>query len=216
MSPFQGEDTGSIPVSRFWITVVAMKNAILVHGTCDEDEYFDEQYPSMSNSHWFPWLQKQLLVRRIHTSTPEMPDAYAPDYVKWKKEFERYDITESTILVGHSCGGGFLVRWLSENPVSVKQVVLVAPWLDPFRLKTTDFFEFTIDKELLSRADKLVVYVSDDDDKDILKSVEIIQSQLGRIMTKHFTGMGHFTEEGMGKSDFPELLHEIVGKVGKN
>ena len=62
-----------------------MKTAILIHGTCDEEEYFSDLYPSLSNSHWFPWLQKQLLIKGIFTQTPEMPDAYKPDYEKWKK-----------------------------------------------------------------------------------------------------------------------------------
>lgn len=92
-----------------------MKNAILLHGACDKEEYFDDQYPSLSNSHWFPWLQKQLLINGVLAQTPEMPDAYAPNYDKWKSEFERMEINENTVLVGHSCGGGFLVRWLSWN-----------------------------------------------------------------------------------------------------
>jgi len=86
-----------------------MKNAILLHGCCDREEYFSDQYPSLSNSHFFPWLQKQLLIKGIHTQTPEMPQSYEPDYSKWKKEFERYEINTETILLGHSCGAGFLL-----------------------------------------------------------------------------------------------------------
>ena len=107
-----------------------MKNAIIIHGTCDEDEYFSDKYPSLSNSHWFPWLQKQLLINNIFTQTPEMPEAHKPDYDKWKKEFEKFDVNSETILVGHSCGGGFLIRWLSENKIKIKKLILVAPWLD--------------------------------------------------------------------------------------
>lgn len=81
-----------------------MKRAVVVHGTCDDEEYFSDKYPSLSNSHWFPWLQKQLLMKNIFTQTPEMPEAYKPDYEKWKKEFERF--LPADILIGHSCGGG--------------------------------------------------------------------------------------------------------------
>ena len=117
-----------------------MKTAILLHGSCDKEEYYSDEYPSLSNSHWFPWLQKQLLIRDIPTQTPELPGAYEPVYEEWKKEFERHDITENTILVGHSCGGGFLVRWLSENNIKVDTVVLVAPWIDPENKRTSSFF----------------------------------------------------------------------------
>ena len=118
-----------------------MPNALLIHGCCDEDEYFNEQVPSPSNSHWFPWLQKQLLMCGIETQTPEMPVPYRPDYASWRKEFERFDVGPDTVLVGHSCGGGFLVRWLSEHPVKISQLILIAPWLDPNHRKTIDFFD---------------------------------------------------------------------------
>ena len=113
-----------------------MKNALLLHGTCDREEYFSDLHTSLSNSHWLPWLQKQLLIRDILTQTPEMPQAYDPQYDLWEKTFERFDVDKNTILVGHSCGGGFLLRWLSENRVEVNKLILVAPWIDPDRIKT--------------------------------------------------------------------------------
>lgn len=107
-----------------------MKNAIILHGKSGpgEQEYYNPDFPAASNSHWIPWLQKQLMIRDIYAQTPEVPNSWKPDYATWCKEFERYDITPETVLVGHSCGGGFLVRWLSERPdVRVDKVVLVAP-----------------------------------------------------------------------------------------
>lgn len=35
-----------------------MMKALLLHGTCDKEEFFDENMSSLSNAHWFPWLQK--------------------------------------------------------------------------------------------------------------------------------------------------------------
>jgi len=84
-----------------------MKNAILLHGKPSKKEYLNSNTRSPSNNHWFPWLQKQLLVRDIIAQTPELPNPWRPKYPKWKKEFERYDVTSETLLVGHSCGGGF-------------------------------------------------------------------------------------------------------------
>jgi len=40
-----------------------MKNAIILHGQSSKAEYYGEQFPSMSNAHWLPWLQGQLLMR---------------------------------------------------------------------------------------------------------------------------------------------------------
>ena len=108
-----------------------MKPAILIHGTCNHVEYFSDQYPSLSNSHWFPWLQKQLLMHGYLAQAPEMPNATRPKYEEWKDTFQRFPIDGETILIGHSCGAGFLLRWMSELPARVARLILVAPWIDP-------------------------------------------------------------------------------------
>jgi predicted alpha/beta hydrolase family esterase len=187
-----------------------MKNAIIIHGTCDESEYFSNKYPSLSNSHWLPWLQKQLLINNIFTQTPEMPEAFKPEYKKWKEEFERFDINESTILIGHSCGGGFLLRWLSENKVKIDKLILIAPWLDPQREKTTDFFDFKIDKDIMNRANSIYLFISKDDDKDILESVSIIKNNIADINYREFDDYGHFCYSHMKTDKFPELLNSII------
>ncbi len=187
-----------------------MKNAILIHGTCDKEEYFSDEYPSLSNSYYFPWLQKQLLINNIFTQTPEMPDAYAPEYLKWKKEFERFDINENTILVGYSCGGGFLIRWLSENKIKINKLILVAPWVDPERSQTTDFFKFEIDSDLQRRVKEMHLLVSSDDDKDVHDSVDLITKGLPEVEVHKFENMGHFTFDQMKTEGFPELLNIIL------
>jgi len=140
-----------------------------------------------------------------------MPEAYNPDYIKWKKEFERFDVDENTILIGHSCGGGFLLRWLTENKVKVLKLILVAPWLDPQRKKTTDFFDFSIDPDLLKRT-SIDLFLSEDDDKDILESVRIIRESIPGINMHRLKNMGHFTYTDMKTHIFPEILKIALSK----
>jgi hypothetical protein len=190
-----------------------MKNAIILHGTCDEEEYYSPEYPSASNFHWLPWLSKQLLIKDIHAVTPEMPHGYMPDYAVWKREFERFDITPETILVGHSCGGGFLVRWLSENTDrQVGKVVLVAPWLDPNKTKGEDnnFFDFVIDPELVSRTQGVTVFNSDDDMQAVQVSVKQIVDIITDVKLVEFQEKGHFCFSDLGGEAFPELLEEAL------
>jgi len=184
-------------------------NAIIIHGTCDKEEYFSDKYPSLSNSHWFPWLQKQLLMKGIFTQTPEMPEAYISDYEKWEKEFERFETNDDTVLIGHSCGAGFLVRWLSENKVNFSKLVLVAPWLDPEREKTDNFFDFQIDGKISERA-CVHVFLSEDDDAAILKSAGMVIGSMPGVKVHKFSGKGHFTFEDMKTHVFPELLEIIL------
>lgn len=187
-----------------------MKNAVIIHGTPSKEEFLDTSVPSCSNAHWLPWLQKQLLVNGIAAHTPEMPDAWNPQYHIWLKEFERYEIKPTSILVGHSCGGGFLLRWLSEHKNKhVGPVILVAPWLDPKREKTTDFFDFVIDPELATRTKKLVVFNSDNDFADIQESVRIIRASINNLKYREFSNYGHFCLNDLKSERFPELFEEI-------
>lgn len=186
-----------------------MRNAILLHGTPDKEEYYSDKYPSCSNSHWFPWLQKELQMKDISTQTPEMPDAYKPDYKKWKNEFERYDVNKETTLVGHSCGGGFLLRWLTKNKKQGNKLVLVVPWLDPDRRKTTNFFDFEIDPNISKRFNEVYLFVSSDDSEEILKSVEKIKKKLSNIKLHEYKNKGHFCFEDLKTDAFPDLLNII-------
>lgn len=190
-----------------------MKSAILIHGWNSKEEYYDPDRPTASNDHWFPWLTKQLVLKDINTVSVEMPDGYYPKYDIWKRELERYDIGPETILVGHSCGGGFLVRWLSETDKKVGNVILVAPWLgirfndEPF---DETFFDFDIDSKIASQTAGLTIMISDDDDKAVLDSVKILRDKLVGSKFEELSGKGHFVKSSLGGEAFPELLEEIL------
>ncbi len=190
-----------------------MKNAIIIHGKPSKKEYYDPDQASSSNYHWFPWLQKQLVVHDIFAQTPEIPNAWQPNYEIWTKEFERYELTPETILVGHSCGAGFLVRYLSEHKdLKVGKVVLVAPWIDPFRDEDTgSFFDFEIDPNLAERASGVTIFNSDDDDHSVHETVKFIREKVKDVNYREFHNYGHFCLSNMKTEKFPELLDEIVG-----
>lgn len=181
-----------------------MKTAIILHGTCDEAEYFSSEYPSLSNSHWIPWLQKQFLIEGYAAYTPEVPTAYLPVYEQWRSEFERFPIFEDSILVGHSCGGGFLLRWLSETRRKVARVVLIAPWLDPEKFKTQEFFDFKIDPRIADRVD-LHLLESSNDANDIQASIRAIREAFPVLNYHLFKDYGHFCYSDMNTMEFPEL-----------
>lgn len=194
-----------------------MTNAILIHGKPGKDEYYSQNYPSASNFHWFPWLQKQLLIHGVPTQTPEMFESWRPNYEVWRNEFERCEITPETMLVGHSCGGGFLVRWLSEHrDVKVGRVILVAPWLgydpEPGTEETVrDFFNFTIDPDLTLRTASLVIFNSDNDAQDVHRSVDEIRAKVPGVAYREFHNYGHFCYGNLKTDAFPELLEGLIG-----
>lgn len=186
-----------------------MKNVIIVHGMPDRDEYYSPDGQTMSNSHFIPWLQKELQVRDIKADAPEMPHAYQPDYATWSREFERFDVTPETVLVGHSCGAGFLVRWLSEHQdVVVAKVILVAPWLNTKHEHGTTMFDFVVDPQLTTRQ-QLVVFESTDDMEEIKDSVTKLRAELPHAHYVTFENHGHFCTGDIGLT-FPVLLEECV------
>ena len=189
-----------------------VSRAIILHGRPGkDDEYFTDAYPSASNSHWIPWLQNQLLIAGHDAQTPEMFNAFQPDYPIWQSEFGRYLADDPMILVGHSAGAGFLVRWLSEHPkVRVNKLMLVAPWLDPDDKLGNDFFDFSIDQSLAERVGELHIFSSTDDDADITNSVDTLLEQLPSSTHHRYTNMGHFRFKDMKTDAFPDLLKAIV------
>ena len=187
------------------------QNAIILHGKPTRDEYYDPANPSESNSHWLPWLQKRLLMHDVPAATPEVPLSFDPQWKAWVREIERFDITPQTALVGHSCGGGFWVRYLSEHPeLQVGKVVLVAPWLDPDGDETGDFFHFDIDPALVARTAGITIFNSDNDMGNVHKSVATLRGRIEGVQYREFHGMGHFVMESMGTTEFPALLEELL------
>lgn len=190
-----------------------MKNAILLHGWNAKKEFLDPNKPTASNDHWFPWLTKQLMVRGVYTVAVEMPNGYYPEYDVWKHEMERFDISDETIFVGHSCGGGFLVRWLSETNKKVGKVFLVAPWLgygtdgEPF---DETFFDFTIDPSLAAKTARLTLIHSSNDMPGVQRSVAELREKLENLQYIELIDKGHFTRTSLGTDAFPELLEEIL------
>jgi len=186
-----------------------MKTAIILHGMPSIEGYFDPDREAESNSHWLPWVQRQLILKNVLAQAIELPTPYEPVYEDWKQTFEQFYIDNNTVLIGHSCGAGFLVRWLSESKVEVGKVILVALWLDLEEEVSSDFFNFDIAPNLVSKTDGIFIFVSNDDDRDTLDSVDILENNLQNISVSRFKNKGHFTYGDMGTQEFPELIDVI-------
>lgn len=185
-----------------------MKNIYVLHGCCGQEEFEDAARPSGSNCHWLPWLQKQLLIKGYNCQTPEMPKAYAPSYTAWKRIMDTFPMDEGTTLVGHSCGGGFFVRYLTEKKQKIKNLVLVAPTLDPLQ-KFGNFLSFSLEKPLVNYVEDIhIFYAQNEPVKGIKESVELLHNTY-KAHRHTLKNHGHFTLKHMGTDAFPELLKVI-------
>jgi predicted alpha/beta hydrolase family esterase len=150
------------------------------------------------------------LRKGVLAQTPEVLTPYKPTYEAWRKAIEYYNPGKETVLVGHSCGGGMIVQWLSKSPdAKVGKVVLVAPWID---LEKEDWpaFDFKMDEQLVSRTAGLTIFHSTDDVEEIQTSVEELRKKLKGAKFTEFEDMGHFTHKYLPDDTFPELLDECL------
>jgi len=187
-----------------------MTNCIIIHGCPDGIPSEKDERTRTYDKHWIKWLRQKLEEGGMEVMAPTMPEPWSPKYESFKAEFEKLDVSEDTVLVGHSCGCSFLVRWLSESKQKIRRLVLVAPWkiadgTDESRIK---FYDFPIDREIRSRVPETVIFTSDDEEPDGKKSAGMFHQALGGkliSLAKH----GHYTLGDMGTDEFPELLQEV-------
>ena len=106
-----------------------ISNVILIHGCNEHDEENMLQYglPPQNKRNWIAWVGMKLKDRGIKTYAPLMPKNSRPTYEDWKRVLETLPIDDHSVLIGHSAGGGFLVRWLGETGTKIKKLILVAP-----------------------------------------------------------------------------------------
>lgn len=189
------------------------ENIIIIHGCPSDKKRAMDPETRTYDKHWIPWIRNELERKGIKVETPLMPAPWAPDYEKFKAEFEKCEVTENTILVGHSCGCAFLVRWLGETKKKVLKLILVAPWKipdedDEFR---KSFYTYPIDETIKSRVGEIIMFTADDEGADGKESLKIFHEALGGEVIE-LKNHGHYTMGDMGTSEFPELLETIIKK----
>ena len=106
-------------------TIRIMKNCIIIHGGPLSD--IGEKPHHLNQLYWQPWVKSELEKQGLSCNIPAMPDPWFPNYKDWKSELEKEPVNASTILVGHSRGAAFLVRWLSETKQSIAKLIMIAP-----------------------------------------------------------------------------------------
>lgn len=78
-----------------------------------------------------------------------MPCAWNADYKAWEIWFKKVVpfLRNEVILIGHSLGGGFLLRYLTEHklPVTIAQLHLVAPVVDTLDCPNVGGFKIDVE-----------------------------------------------------------------------
>ncbi len=196
-----------------------MKQIVVINGGTCYDSY-QEYLESMKSLKvdvsafkpkidWKNRLQ-EVLGNDFDVFLPLMPNKNNANYEEWKIWFEKiYSFLDNNvILLGHSLGGIFLVKYLSENKftVVIKKLLLVALPFDSGPGGSIGNFKLGKDFKLLkdqvkdvsiyfSRDDKVVPFSHAQKYKEILPEAKIVV----------FEDRGHFSKT----TEFPELVDEI-------
>ncbi len=187
------------------------KRIIIVHGCPSNVEKAMNLETRTYDKHWMPWTKATLEERGYTVKTPLMPNPWSPDYSAFRAEFEKHIVSEKDILIGHSCGGAFLVRWLGDTKQKISKLILVAPWKipdagDKFR---EEYYGYEIDRTIPDRVGKIIIFTSNNEEDDGKRSVKIFHDALGGKVID-LKEKGHYTFDDMGTEEFPELLQEIL------
>lgn len=166
-------------------------------------------FERLLQSGWKDLLQDNL-GKGYQVILPKMPNPQNAKYLEWKIWFEKIVpcLDEEIILVGHSLGAIFLVKYLSENKLSrkVAGVFLVAPPY-PKNKKENFLGDFAFDcnfEKLEKQAERVMFYHSLDDEVVPFDDFNKYQEDIPGADFKKFKNRGHF----VGKT-FPEIVADI-------
>ncbi len=141
---------------------------------------------------------------------PKMPNPGNARYREWKIWFEKIIpfLEKEVVLIGHSMGGIFLAKYLSENsfPKNIAGLFLVsAPYCGEDLKSSSGGFSFSGSLEKINQQCKNVfIYHSSDDPNVSFSDFEKYKKSLPEAKARSFQNKGHFNQE-----EFPEIVENI-------
>lgn len=147
---------------------------------------------------------KNMLAERLGPAFqiifPAMPCKQNAKYQEWVIWFEKHPpfLRDGVIFVGHSLGGIFLAKYLSEQkiPLKIKATLLVAaPYSTKDEHPLADFILTKSLAGLKEQGGEIVLYHSSDDVIVPFSNAQRYEKELTGATTRFFSDRGHFNEE---------------------
>jgi len=184
---------------------------VIIHGSSGRTEIHDPHYIAPNRRHWHGWLEDELKKLNFKVYNPIMPNDWQPNYDDWEETIKKFPIDEDTIIVATSAGGSFVLKWLFENNIKVKKIILNAPayFLDKKSDRIKEFCDFKLDSAVKKLAKNIIIFISNDKPLRI-KSADYYKAKLGAKLIR-LPDRGHFClDDNPKNSKFSELLKEIT------
>jgi predicted alpha/beta hydrolase family esterase len=194
-----------------------MKQVFVIHGGNAFDTY--EEYitylkakkVSLEDLHYSDWkhLLQENLGEDYQVLQPRMPNGNNAKYLEWKIYFEKFIplLSDAVIFVGHSLGGIFLAKYLSEEkyPKRIAATLLVAAPFNTISQHPLADFNIKEDLSLLKKqGGQIILYHSKDDAVVPFSNFENYGKALPSAKQQVFENLNHLNQE-----QFPELVKDI-------
>lgn len=193
-----------------------MKQVCVIHGGVTHDS--QKQYLSslqklelnyerlLYRQNWKNWLGQRL--RGWEVLLPSMPNNANAQYDEWALYFSKLlpMLRPDAILIGHSLGGIFLAKYLSENvpKTPFAKLVLVAAPYDEEAHESLGAFKLSSVKKLSKAASEIHLMHSQDDPVVPFSELGQYRKDLPDATAHVFSTRQHFNTP-----TFPELLKII-------
>lgn len=154
---------------------------------------------------WKSSLEKDL-GNKFEVILPSFPNSSNAKYLEWRIYFEKLLplLNKEIILLGHSLGAIFLIKYLSENKIknNILGLFLISA---PYPSMETKEFLFKVNgKNIESQCKNIFMYHSKDDKVVDFKDFEKYKKEFNNVKFKVFKNRGHFNQ-----SKFPEIIRDI-------
>ena len=185
-----------------------MKEVILIHGYNGVPKIYE-------------WLKGELEKIDYTVIIPKFPSQVGVIYKNWKMILDEYKnyIDRDTIIVAHSIGNEFIIKYLVENNLDIKLYISLAGFAEVFENEGKDDLnravkEFLITEQEINKFKELVdkkysIY----SDNDHIVPLKVLEKYPKMIDAKSMLikGIGH-----MGKKSGLENIPEVIEIIENN
>ncbi len=209
---------GFFGISLYTNNMPDKKQILIIHGGTVFDSYGDylnylRQYKieSLVDLRFEDWKREleESLADRFEIIKPSMPCKRNAKYLEWVIWLEKFFpfLSDDIILIGHSLGGTFWLKYLAENnfPVKISQLHLVAAAITETNEPLGDFVLPEDLSNITGQVRNIFLYHSKDDPVVPFSDLEIVTAKLPEARKIIFADRGHFR-----MPDFVELKNNII------
>ena len=187
-----------------------MNTAFIIHGFNGDTTYT-----------FGPHLKEELEKRNYNVIMPSFPIRTDATYLGWASILNNYKnlFDKNTIIICHSIGNPFIIKYMSENNLKAKLYVSVAGFCKLFTVPNREdlnkaFIDFQVNEKNINYCKENIIYrYSLYSDNDHVIPFDILKDFINKIdsIPVFVSGVGHMgNRENITK--LPQIL-DIVDKI---